>query len=394
MSTGPHAEVVAGFVAPGFEPIAEEFDRNFALRGEAGAAFSAYVDGELIVDLWGGVADAEAGRRWRKDTLQLVFSGTKGLVATCLLVLLDRGELCLDAPVCEYWPEFAANGKETISVAELASHRARLPGIRSPLAAADLVDDRRLAALLAEQPPETDQRAARMYHPLTYGWLCGELVRQVSGRSVGRFFAKEIAAPLQLEVWIGLPNAMEPRVSMLSYGPGWGANPAYGPGSAGGDQLQAMVWANPPIFPPDEPLWNRRALHAAEIPGVNGIGTARSMARLYGCLARGGELEGARLASSEAIDLARTELARFREPFVGEPIAYGVGFQLQTEARVFGPPAEAFGHTGAGGSVHAAWPEERVGLSYVMNQMRDDPAGDPRSQALLDVLYEAVRRRS
>ena len=202
-----------GFTASGFEAVQEEFDRNFSERGDTGAAFAAYRDGELVVDLWGGLADRDSGAPWREETMQVIFSGTKALVGICMLMLIDRGELSPDAPVCAYWPQFGAHGKQEIKVSDIASHQARLPAIRKPLQESDMCDDVGLAAALADQSQEQDPRAASMYHALTYGCLCGELVRRVDGRSVGRFFAEEVAGPLGLEVWIGLPEEQEQRVA-------------------------------------------------------------------------------------------------------------------------------------------------------------------------------------
>ncbi len=382
---------VAGFAAPGFEGVAEAFARNFDERGEVGAAFAAERDGELVVDLWAGSADLAAGRPWQRDTLALVFSGTKGFVALCLLALVDRGKLALDDPVCAHWPEFAAAGKERITVGELASHRARLPAVRTPVVGDAALDDARLAALLAAQAPEGDPRVACVYHALTYGWLCGELVRRVSGCSVGRFFAKEIAEPMGLDLWIGLPDQHEPRVATLTYGCGWVDSPLLDETALAADELFAATWTNPPLFPRDRIPWNSRAYRAAEIPGANAIGSARAIAQLYGCLARGGERGSLRLLSPDAIALGRAEQSRFEDPFTGEPMAYGVGFQLQTDCAAFGPPPDAFGHSGAGGSVHGCWPAERVGFSYVMNELRAYPDGDLRAQSLLTALHDAVR---
>jgi CubicO group peptidase (beta-lactamase class C family) len=379
---------IGGFVAPGYKRVADVFERNFTERGEVGAAFAAMRDGELVVDLWGGWADEAARRPWEEDTLQLVFSGTKGLVATCLLMLIDRGQLALDDPVAKHWPEFAARGKEHVTVADIASHRSRLPAIRRHVTERELADDVLLARLLADQPQETDPRAELAYHALTYGWLCGELIRRATGRSVGTFFAEEVAAPLGLELWIGLPESEEPRVATLVYGPRWGAN-APGDEQLAADDLLASIWNNPRVYPRERIIWNERSLHAAEVPGANAIGTARSIARLYGCLARGGELDGVRLMAPETIALGRRELSRFEDLFNTHPMAFGVGFQLQTELMAYGPTSESFGHGGAGGSIHAAWPNERVGLSYAMNQLRDD-IPDPRSRALLSALHECV----
>jgi CubicO group peptidase (beta-lactamase class C family) len=385
------AAAIQGHVAPGFEPVRAAFAENFARHDELGAAFAVVRDGKTVVDLWGGIADEASGRPWERDTLQLVFSGTKGLVAVCLLMLVDRGVLELDMPVARWWPEFAAEGKGQVTVAELASHRARLPGIRTPLRQDDIHDDRRMAALLAAQPQDVDPRAGDVYHALTYGWLCGELIRRADGRSVGRFFAEEVAARLGLELWIGLPPELEPRVSTLRYGPAWGQQVRWDDAAFAADQLLAYVWRNPPPLPADgSPLsFNRPAFHQAEIPGANAIGTARSLARLYGCLALGGELDGVRLLSAETLARGRRELTRRRDPLIDEPHAFGVGFALQTELQLFGPPADAFGHGGAGGSVHCAWPSQRVGVSYAMNTMRD-VLEDPRSAGLLTALHAAL----
>ena len=383
-----------GFVASGFEQVRKEFDRNFVERGDIGAAFAATRDGEVVVDLWGGVSDEAESTPWDRDTAAVIFSGTKGLVATCLLLLVEHGEIDLDAPVAKYWPEFAQGGKAVITVADAASHRARLPGIRTPLDESDLTDDRKMARLLAEQKQEDDPRAALAYHALTYGWLCGELVRRVTGLSIGQFFAHEIARPLGLDVWIGLPSFLESRVATLCYAPAWGSQPQLDETQLAVDGLLQSVWGNPPLFPRDHNPWNTQRFHSCEIPGVNGIGTARSLARLYGCLACGGEIDGVRLLSEPTLRRGTTELCRFQDPFVDEPMAYAVGFELQTELERYGPPQDAFGSAGAGGSVHGAWPSTRVGFSYVMNQMRDDPMSDSRSRVLLRALNDAVERQT
>jgi CubicO group peptidase (beta-lactamase class C family) len=383
---------IDGFVAPGFDAVVAEFRRNFDERGEVGAAFAVVQEGETLVDLWGGKADVgPPGRAWERDTLQLIFSGTKGFVATCLLILIDRDQLRLEDRVCQHWPEFAAEGKQDIRVAELVSHRARLPAIREPVREDDLTRDAWLAELLAAQAPESDHRAAHAYHGLTFGWLCGELIRRIDGRSVGRFLAEEVAEPLSLEVWIGLPQANERRVSTLVYGADWDDTPTYSDAELANDPLLKAFETNPPVLTGARMPWNLPEFHRAEIPAVNGIGTARSIARFYSCLASGGELDGTSLISPVTVSLGRKELSRFRDPFLDQPFVFGVGFELQTEVLELGPPAAAFGHGGAGGSIHAAWPDQRLGVSYAMNQMRRaTPSGDERSQALLRALYTAL----
>jgi CubicO group peptidase (beta-lactamase class C family) len=303
-----------------------------------------------------------------------------------MLVLLERGSLELDAPIARYWPEL---GTPELRVRDVVAHTARLPGIDRPVALDDYPDFARMTGLLEEQEPSGDPRAAFCYHALTYGWLCGELVRRVDGRSIGRFFADEIASPLGLELWIGLPEEHEPRVSTLELAERWPTQPHLTAARQAEDSLTRSIWGNPPTFARDTFPWNRRDYHAAEIPGANAIGTARSVARLYGCLARGGELDGVRLLSEESVRLGRTELASGWEDVMGTTAAFGVGFQLQTEERPFGPPPDAFGHGGAGGSRHGAWPALRVGFSYAMNSMRDDEDDDGRAVSLFRALHGA-----
>jgi CubicO group peptidase (beta-lactamase class C family) len=380
------AAAVSGFVAPGFEIVQDAFAANFARRDEVGAAFAAHVDGKLVVDLWGGLADQANQAPWEKDTLSIIFSGTKGVVAIAAMVLVDRGEISLEEPVATYWPEFAASGKEWVTVGDVLSHQAGLPYIEADLTTESLLDPEGLAALLAAQPPAWAAERRVTYHALTYGWLAGELVRRVSGITVGEFVRREIAEPLGVEIWIGLPSEHEPRVSTLSMHESFAAakDLAYfGPG--------ARRYTNPPLF--DEPLlWNEARVHAAEIPGAAGITNARSMATLYGCLACGGSLGDTRLMSAETVALAGRDRSRGRDALAPESIAFGAGFELQTERSPFGPAAVAFGHGGAGGSFHGTWPKHRVGFSYVMNQMREE-YDDDRSRSLLAALYTAVCMR-
>ena len=385
---------VHGFVAPGFEAVAEEFRRNLDERGDIGAAVALVADGTPVVDLWGGVADPDRGRPWGRDTLAVVFSGTKGFVAACLLLLVERGRLDLDAPVCAYWPEFAAAGKERILVRHVVSHRAGLPGLVTPVTPIEATDDVRMAQLLARQPAIHGPGAGFYYHALAFGWLCGELVRRVDGRSVGRFFSEEIAAPLGLDAWIGLPARHERRVAVLVGDTGFGAQRHDREANPDRDPIAWSIWGNPGRFSAGELPANARYWHAAEVPASNGIAGASSIARLYGCLARGGELDGVRLLSRATVELGATGLVRDVEPYLDRPMAFGVGFQLQTELEPLGPPEDAFGHVGAGGSVHAAWPELRAGISYLTNTLRDAEDGrDPRSIALLRAAYDALKAR-
>jgi CubicO group peptidase (beta-lactamase class C family) len=377
---------VEGYVAAGFEPVADAFRQNFAEGLELGAAFAAWRGEEPLLDIWAGTADASQSRPWREDTLQLIFSGSKGLTSICLLMLIDRGRLDLDAPVSAYWPEF---GKPGIRVRDVVSHSARLPGIAAPVAMADIADDLLMARLLAEQEQSDDPRATLCYHPLTFGWLAGELIRRIDGRSVGRFFAEEIAGPLGLEIWFGLPEELEPRVARLEVDERWGASPMMRepPGiTEDDDPLFRTIWWNPPMLARGGFPWNERYIHAAEIPGANAIGDARSIARLYAHLAAG----GAPLMKPATVSLGSTALSDGYDAIFDNRRRNGVGFQLTTEDYALGPIEDAFGHSGAGGSVHGAWPSRGVGFSYAMNLLRDDPDGDQRPKRILAALAEAL----
>jgi CubicO group peptidase (beta-lactamase class C family) len=363
------ASEIGGFAAPGFEPVAAEFERNFTHRGDVGAAFAAVRDGELVVDLWGGLRDRASKTPWERDTLQLIFSGTKGLLAICLLLLVECDELELEAPVARYWPEF---DKPEIRVRDVVAHTARLPGIERPADFQDVLDDQRMAEALEVQQPTEDPRGRFCYHALTHGWLCGELVRGITGGSLGRFFANEVAAPLELELWIGLLLEHQPRISTLELADTWPVSPHLHAETLANDELLRSIWGNPPVFARERFPWNDPSFHAAEIPAIGAIGTARSIARLYGSLDR--------LLDRTMIELATTTLSHGYDEAHGETRRFGVGFELQTERRSLGPPPDAFGHGGAGGSIHGYWPSQRIGFSHAMNLMRDDETDDARGQ--------------
>ena len=395
MTSIPELTADDGFVASGFEAVAETFARTVGVDGEAGGAFAALVDGETVVDLCGGVADRARGIAWRPDTLTTIYSGTKGLVATCVLMLVDRGALDLETPVAAYWPELAVNGKEGILVRHVLSHTAGLPGLTTPVTAEESTDHERMARLLAQQPPVYAPGTVCAYHLLTYGWLTGELVRRVDGRSVGRFFREEVAEPLRLDAWIGLPQEQEPRVAPLERTPGFGTEVA--PREDGGpdavDEHDRIVWSVLDNPADRQSFSDTRAWRAAEVPAANGVATAHAMARLYGCLARGGELDGVRLMSPGTAALAGREIIRGHDPYRELPIGYALGFHLNGPEEGLGPlEEEAFGHGGAGGSMHGCWPKLRTGFSFATNLL-DGPV-NPRAARLLGALHAAVEGAS
>jgi CubicO group peptidase (beta-lactamase class C family) len=296
-------------------------------------------------------------------------------------MLIERGLLELEEPIARYWPEFAQAGKQSVRVRDAVAHTARLPGLEVEVTWQEATDDRRMAELLAAQPQSDDPRAANTYHALTYGWLCGELVRRVDGRSIGRFFAEEVAQPLELELFIGLPEALEPRVATLEVAATWGSSPFMSDEQRAADPLLRSISANPERFTAGKLVANERAWHAAEVPASNAIGTARAIAKLYGNLER--------LLTPATLELGRTPLSTGFDEVCGEEHSWGVGFGLATVEKRLGPPADAFGAGGAGGSCAGRWPTERVGFSYAMNLLRQD-VDDARGPALMTALHAGL----
>lgn len=363
---------VDGEVAAGFEPVLEALADT--IGDEGGAAFAATVDGRPVVDLWGGLG-------FGRETIQLVFSGSKGLVAVCMLLLLERGALELDAPARRYWPELTAG----VTVGQIVSHAAGLPGLRDGFTAGDLLDGAGMRERVAVETPFWEPGTTLAYHALTFGWLCDGLVRRVDGRGVGRLFADEVAGPLDLELWIGLPPREEPRVAPLVPAPDYGITYV----GDGHEPLLAAVFGGSSLgFP-----WNDSAYRRAEIPAANAIGSARSIARLYGCLARGGEIDGVRILAEETVRLGASELSRGTCAITRRPYAFGAGFELQTALGTLGPPADAFGHTGSGGSSHGCWPAQRVGFSYATTELLPE-ARDDRARRVLAALARSPGLRS
>lgn len=389
---------VRGTVAEGFEPVRDAFVRNFEQRGERGAAVAVYRDGRKVVDLWAGtrnVDDAAGHEPWALDTAQIVRSVTKGVAAAVVLLLHQRGQIDLDAPVGTYWPEFKAAGKERVVVRQLLSHRAGLPVLDRPLTPDQAADGVSGPAALTAQRPAWEPGTDHGYHAQTYSWLLGELVRRVTGRTIGRWVAEEIARPLGLDFWIGLPQDEAHRVGRI----GPVDEPAAPDG--GGLKLRAKpavseAYRNPEsltrrafgaIDPlPDE---NDPAYRAAELPASNGISTARALARFYAATI--GEVEGGvpRLFAPATLTLARTEESAGPDRVLIVPTRLGLGFMLHGPAcPLLGPGS--FGHPGRGGSLGFADPESGLALGYVTNGLRKGVTADPRSQALIRAVRSAL----
>ena len=392
LDTGPaDTGNVTGLVEPGFEGVRTAFAANFAAGHEVGAALCVHVGGRKVVDLCGGSFDAAGTRAYGPDALQLVFSSTKGATAACANLLAQRGQLDLDAPVAHYWPEFAQVGKEALPVRLLLSHQAGLPAIDRALTPEEVQAWDPVIEALAAQAPFWEPGTAHGYHALTYGYLVGEVVRRISGRSLGTFFAEEVAGPLGLEFYIGLPGALEDRVSPVVAAPIGGA--AQG-GEGYASTLLARALNMGGAFR-DRVWMNRPAWHAAEVPGGNGITNATSLSRLYAGLV--GTVDGGPrqpLLTPEQVEEARTVLT-FGEDRVFGSVGFalkqkiGLGFWRASPAATWGGPG-SFGHGGAGGSYGFADPENQLAVGYVMNKMAEGVVVDPRSSGIIEATYAAV----
>ncbi|GGJ06068.1 serine hydrolase domain-containing protein [Streptomyces brasiliensis] len=385
-----HVADVHGHCDARFAAVRQAFEENFRDRDELGAAVAVTVDGEPVVDLWGGWADPARTRPWERDTLVNVWSTSKGPVALCAHILADRGLLDLDAPVADYWPEFAAAGKERVLVRHLLSHRAGLAGLREPHSLEQLYDWELTTARLAATEPWWEPGTRSGYHALTYGFLVGEVVRRVSGLLPGAFLEREVTGPMGIDFTIGLPEKESGRAAEMVH-PRAAATSEQ---AAIFSQLSPAAIAaltNPVVgaTQANTPEWR-----AAEIPAANGHGTARAVAALYGVYAGRGSFGGRRVLSAEAAERVREGQGSCRD------LVLGAGFQHETEVALgvwlsgpngsYGRNPRAFGHDGFGGSCGLADPEAGVSLGYVMNRMGPHIADDPRKTALVEALYSAL----
>jgi CubicO group peptidase (beta-lactamase class C family) len=414
---------ISGWVAPGFEGVRDAFQANFDAGVEVGAAFGAYHRGEKVVDLWGGIADARTEAPWEEDSLVLVYSTTKGAVAMCANRLAQQGLLDVEAPVVTYWPEFAQAGKETVTVADLLSHRAGLAWIDGTMTFEEVLRWDPVIEALERQAPSWPPGTAHGYHATTYGWLVGEVVRRITGMSVGTYLRIEIAGPLGAEFYIGLPASEEHRVARLvSFIEGLtsgkpladltgGSDP-----SSGGPNLAELGELAKTYLAPDgtlfkalaapggafadEEVWHSPRLHAAEIPAANGICDARSLACVYGaCVDDVKTSSGStfRILTPEQVTRATTQETQGPDlVLMGLDIQWGLGFNVNSGiigmAGLGGP--RAFGHFGMGGSAGWADPDLQLGMGYVMNRMDIGTTGDTRSFRLMRACIDAAEKVS
>ncbi|HXR54254.1 MAG TPA: serine hydrolase domain-containing protein [Acidimicrobiales bacterium] len=356
-----------------FAAVREAFYNNLDEGRDVGASVTVFLEGEPVVDLWGGWADEERTVPWGRDTITNVWSTTKTMTNLCALILADHGDIDLHAPVAKYWPEFKANDKERIEVRHLLSHTAGLPGWEEPITYEDLYDWEKATSLLAAQKPWWEPGTASGYHAVTQGYLVGEVVRRVTGQSLGTFFAKEVAGPLGADFFIGLP-ATEDHRTVRVIAPEMPGVDALG----AGNEFLPRVFGNPILsaersFDDD---WRR-----AEIPAANGQGNARGVGAVQSIVSNRGEARGIRLLSDRGLDAIFEEQSNGTDLVLGIPLRFGIGYGLGTETMPLGPRGCYWG--GWGGSLVVSDLDARVTVAYVMNRMELGLVGDTRGAALL-----------
>jgi CubicO group peptidase (beta-lactamase class C family) len=396
--------MIQGTVTPGFEEVRRVFEASFASGEERGAAIHVVWDGKPVVDLWGGVADRSSGQAWTPDTRSVGFSASKGLTAAVALLLVERGHLDPDAPVARYWPEFARNGKRTITVRQLLNHRAGLTAIDAPLTLDDFqdLDNHKLQNALVEQVPAYRPGTKQAYAACAYGAYVGELVRRASDRTVGSWLEHELAIPLGAAVSIGratdapiarlypvdrktlltkqVPEALTKRTT---------EGRVYRRVILGRRTLAGRAFLNPTLGPERFEVLNDADIQGLELPWMNALVSARGLARLYAALANGGTLDGTRVLSPETIaPVHRRQSWTQRDGVLNKPIGFSQGF-VKEERHLFSPNPESFGHPGVGGSMGWADPTVRLGLGYVTNTL-DWHIRSPRAIALCQAVYRSL----
>jgi CubicO group peptidase (beta-lactamase class C family) len=376
---------ISGTCAPKLGAVKDAFAANFAQNGDIGASAAVVMNGKLVVDIWGGHQDAARTTPWERDTIINVFSTTKTMSCLALLVLASRGQVDVDQPVERYWPEFGANGKGNVLVRHLLSHTAGLPGWEKRIEPTDLYDWNKVTGLLAEQATWWEPGWKSGYHGVTQGNLVGEVVRRVDGRSVGRFFAEEIAKPMGADFHIGTPPECDSRVALVIPP----AIPASTGGSAPAPSRDSIPYraANPRLVAEQawEIPWRR-----AEIPAAGGHGNARSTALAQAAVSHGGELRGTQLLSKATIDRIFDVQAAGRDLVLGIGVTFGVGYGLNSPRNPISPNARVCYWGGWGGSLVVNDVDAGFTLAYVMNRMGEGTVGDDRAHTLLRALYASI----
>lgn len=385
--------VVSGQVTSQFEPVRAAFT-DLWQNSELGAGLCVYHNSQKVVDLWGGWTTREKSTAWSSNTLVNIYSTTKGLAALAIAVLSDEGLIDYDQRVAHYWPEFGNAGKAEITVAELLSHQAGLSGVSQPITVDDLCDWDKMVQLLAQQTPLWKPGTKAGYHAITWGYFPGELIKRITGQTLGHYFAEKVAIPLNADCYIGLADQHHHRCATLN-----------GPNHAPAAQLPnrqtantiatetSAIYRSAQLNPIIRPFKDACSKHwrCAEIAAANGHATAAGIAKIYAALANKGTLKDTRIISSSALTRAlKTEVEHHKDLVLGHEVRRARGFILNTREG-FGPNPEAFGHNGAGGSTGYADPKENLAVSYVMNQMKtNDGSSKPRTEILNDAIYSCL----
>ncbi len=379
--------MIDGTCDASFEPVRRAFAENFAARGETGAAICVTAGGRVVADLWGGWATAARVTPWRPDTLVNFFSVGKGLMSVLAARLAGTGLLDTDAPVARYWPEFGAGGKESVTVRQLLSHQAGVPAVRRRLPPGAMLDWAVMTTAIAEQVPWWQPGTAHGYHVNTFGFALGEVLRRVSGRTVGALLREEVAGPLGADVYIGLPAAEHGRVADFEW-PGALPREEDRPDLAGEQLMEHNAYFNPGGLS-GAGVVNTASWREAELPSTNGHGSARGVARVYAALAAGGTVDGVSIVAAGALADATTEHVCGQDRVLHRPSRFGLGFQLTQPERPMGRSPAAFGHFGAGGSLGFCDPDAGIAVGYVTGQM-GPRWQNPRNRSLIDAIYSCV----
>ena len=386
--------LVQGFVDGRFTTVADAFVDCFEQHSDLGSACAVYVDGRLVVDIWGGIADSRSGHAWEHDTAAVIFSCTKGLLAVCAYLLVQDGRLDLDAPIATYWPAFANRGKDAITLRDAMSHRSGLAALDADLTREDVLAWDPVIRAIEDQAPHHKAQAGHLYHAMTYGWIVGEVIRRVSGSMPGQFFAKALGEPLGLRTWIGVPPAAKASIA-------WMEVPLPDEDSAAAREASRLAAADPIVtrsltmggafgFPVESGVvsFNDLAIQAAEVPGANGVSTAESLARFYAACVGSASTRPLLAPASIADALTVRSSGQQLSGLPDDGARWGTGFQLSSAP---GQPMLgqwSFGHAGAGGQLAFADAGHRVGFAYLSNQMGG--YGDSRARNLTLALRAAL----
>jgi CubicO group peptidase (beta-lactamase class C family) len=379
---------VNGLLEPQFEAVLAAFQENYRNEDEVGSAVSVVVDGRTVVDLWGGWRDGERQREWQRETVVCMMSVSKGITGLAFNILVNRGLVDVNAPVARYWPEFAQNGKESLPVRYVLDHRAGLPIVADKMWPGAIFDHHATCEALARQAPLWEPGTVAAYHIHTQGFLLGEIIRRVTGKTVGQFIRDELADPLHADFLLGsMSEHDQARVAQVM--PNMDAR-LFAAKEVEQDTLRSKAFVQNPAEPWPQTL-NSRIWREAEIASGNGHGNARGVARIYAAYARGGELDGVRLSTPAAIEAMITEQHNITELMQDRPYHQGLGILLNTPEAVFmGPNRRAFGHHGIGGSIGFGDPDARIGFSYACNKMHAVGTNGPRAARLINALYQCL----